>query len=250
MRFFAKTLYLIIIVSLIYGFELYSSKNQDIICISLNSDFELIDRETDTIGNYKTKSLIYIFNDIVIYKKDEFFFDLEKKMSIKYDYYYYSIKDKKGLLYEWENSFSIPLKFDVDSFKQADMYGSLTDTKLIDPKYDSLVDEIRDTNNSVIIKRYVNGLKKDDSFPDSTYLFFDKNLTEIPFSFSKNLDSLNKSKLFKIEFVFPIPEKVKSNTGRINRHFNINFEKIKNFNTDTIIMIYDKFKKDRMTLLK
>ena len=171
-------------------------------------------------------------------------------MNAVFEYFIFTKKNQKGFIYEWENSFSKPILFDVDSFKQFDLFGNLTFEKLINPKYDFLIEEVKNENNKTLLMKYANSQKKDDSFPDSTYLYFDDRLSEIPFALSPELDSLADSKLYKIKFIFGVDEKVKSNTGRVSRSFVIELKKVEKFNPDTVKMIYSRYLKDEALLTR
>lgn len=66
---------------------------------------------------------------------------------------------------------------------------------------DSLVQRIF-LNKSNVLEKYVTVRKTDESYNDTTYLYFTKDLTDIDFSFCKELDRAKNMKLYKSRFIY------------------------------------------------
>lgn len=57
-------------------------------------------------------------------------------------------------------------------------------------------------NKSNVLEKYVTVRRADESYNDTTYLYFTKDLTSIDFSFCKELDKAKNMKLYKSRFIF------------------------------------------------
>jgi hypothetical protein len=114
--------------------------------------------------------------------------------STKYDYFVCSLNNKTGYLLKTPaDSFGKKIKGD-SILKDRAYGGGGTDSFRLEGLTIKSVKKLN--NDSSIVYRY---LYNDNSFYDSAYLHLDKNLKEISFSFDKSLDSINDSKLSKIQ---------------------------------------------------
>ena len=50
------------------------NNNSNITCLNFKSDFELIDKKADTLGNYESNNLVYFIGNDVIYRKEGIYF--------------------------------------------------------------------------------------------------------------------------------------------------------------------------------
>ena len=71
--------------------------------------------------------------------------------------------------------------------------------QIINTARDSLVSVTEE--NGVRVEKYVVLYRPDSSYPDTIVLRFDKSLADIPFTFSRELDSTRQSKLCQQRFI-------------------------------------------------
>lgn len=109
---------------------------------------------------------------------------------------------------------------------------------------DSLIESKTNEEGNELVEKYIPRIKYDETYPDSTSLYFRNDKVKYPdFSFSRYLDSLKKKKLFKIIFTYnPIPKGVYSfDVPRRNIIFEM--KQIQLTNEKELIKFFDRVKK-------
>lgn len=194
-----KALLFILFAVLALACGLTVGKHKDhLIGARLTWTIPLIDTAKDEIAIINGSNDIYFYGNIAIYKKMDIRINQNKEEEV-YSYWIYENHQKSGLFYDTLFPDKKGIKFDVDSFRIENTFSGFSEN-LIDKERDVLVssEKIGDT----FVEKYVSKLKLDSSYPDTTILYYDERLNGIPFSFSEELDSLKKAKLFKIRGVF------------------------------------------------
>lgn len=141
---------------------------------------------------------IFSYNNYIIYKFP-YTYSVENdtallSVEVKYNFFGYRLNDKKGLFAstDMKKQSIVP----VDSILALEAFSNF---KFFDPINDSLVARINSTDNDgCVIEKYASKIKYDDSYPDTTYLFYSGNFKKSAFSFSNTPNSQKNSKVFKI----------------------------------------------------
>jgi len=217
--FTAKIIYLFLAVILISCNSCFLNKkinkdSNEIKGINLFTKLDFVKSDNGKTFTVNDSVSIFYYKDLVLYRIPVPF-DSMKAISktkdtvtnqyvstkINHKYFLFRQGNKIGLQYDSLN-FS-PHQFEVDSFLK---FNSFSNAKFYDKTNDSLYKEFFD-NNSVLTRIYVPKVKYDPSYNDTTKMFFSKSLNDIDFSFSSDLDSQLKMKLFRVEAIFnPIPK--------------------------------------------
>lgn len=93
-----------------------------------------------------------------------------------------------------------------------------------------------------MVEKYIPKIKYDESYSDTTFLYYSFQLNGIDFTFSKELDSLKGMKLFKIRAVFnPIP-KGKYSFKVPSREYLFEIDRYDINNRQEILSLFEKFK--------
>ncbi|EHQ30354.1 hypothetical protein [Mucilaginibacter paludis] len=111
-------------------------------------------------------------------------------------FFIYNNVNPIGLMYD---SLTVvkPRKMPVDSFLKAQMF---KDNPFFAANNETL--SSTSTENGVLVKKYSTINQYENTVADSCYYYFDKNLSDVKYSFSTYLDSLEHSKVFKMKFIF------------------------------------------------
>lgn len=161
--------------------------------------------------DFKDSLIIFSDNNYVIYKRPfiKFFFHQNLVQGtdtinqtvanhiVKYHYFIYNKKSSYGYFYDSINSVK-PKRIFVDSVEHELIMKGF-------PFYsdrDILIYSNRRNNKSYFLEKRVPTNKTDDTFPDSSYYYYNNKFLKSPFSFSEKLDSLSDSKLYKIRFLY------------------------------------------------
>lgn len=150
----------------------------------------------DKIIKLEGKNDIFFSDSLVFYKKEDIFTKDDKSEIPLYTYWIYEKNNKTGLKYEYLDRNASGIIFNVDSFQFRNELRSLNDFGINDPNLvliNSLV-----VSKHVMLDKYFQKVKPDNSYPDTTIHYFDKRLSHIPFSFSNKIDNIRKSKLIKL----------------------------------------------------
>ena len=145
---------------------------------------------------------IFYLNDDILYKFP-FIKALENATSItnqeiKFKYFLYRKGQPYGYYYDSINTNSFR-KLAVDSLLAIKAF---VGNKFYDKANDSLVEVRRNEEKFSLIEKYVSKVKLDQSYPDTTIIYYKKNLKNIDYTFSKELDSIKKLKICQIRIVY------------------------------------------------
>lgn len=214
----------------------------------------------DKIGIYSSFPIIKTSGEFTILNDSVYFYSLGKyemyvlpirhllqvegnykETDKTYEYFTY----KKGDLY---GSYTITLndsvnkKYLVDSLRKSKGFYGVEMEKLLDSSY--FVNETMD-KYGILIKKYIYNSSNTENAFDTIYMYFNHKLKNIPFSFSKVLDSTIDSKLFKIRIV-NLPQYSKQFSFYMPlREIKMEVVKIAIEKTDSCISYLEKLNKTR-----
>ena len=156
----------------------------------------MVQEGVDRIIKLEGKNDIFFADSLIIYKKEDVFTKDDKSEIPLYTYWIYEKNNKIGLKYEYLDRNAFGIVFNVDSFQLRNECKSLNDFGIKDPNLVLINSQI--VNKDILVDKYSQKIKPDNSFPDTTIHYFDKRLSHIPFSLSKEIDNKRKSKLVKL----------------------------------------------------
>lgn len=176
-------------------------------------------------GSVKNQTLI---------KKDTIYevFATKKGDSLGIKYNLLKLNEETGKTFKVD-SFLVALLIDEDSFKYYDQELGKPTKVLVNGNKKTEIYAIKKNNYAE---------------PDSIYRYYDQDLTDIHFSYSKRLDQLNKSKLYKTTFVMnAIPKDVLMTDIEIPKRTIWNMiRRIEDIDIDLFQEIFKKFENDRI----
>lgn len=198
----------------------YKNDLRKIKCISVFSEFQFARQDNGEIVSFKDSFNVYYFRDLILYKlpyqtdltnviMDTSGNVLEEKVlksSTKYKFLIHKMGEEYGWKFDSSRAKNAN-KILVDSFLKVKL--KLSDEVFYSAN-DSLI-EVFKYNGINIVEKLIPKKKYNDTYNDTTYLFFSSGLNNIPYSFSKKLDSLKKIKLYKARLIYN-PIYSKSNT--------------------------------------
>jgi hypothetical protein len=216
----------------------------------------MVDKEKGGLINLIDSFFIFYYEDMILYRIPEIV-EFSKFTSDSND----NIKNQKFIRTETRYSYCIFKKGEATGL----LYDSLTSTNYLQFSTDSLLEEKTifkqgismesynisesDTynDNSILLEKYIPKIKKDETFPDSSYLYFNKELNKINFSFSGKLDSLKGMRLYKFKIIYnPIPKGIYAfNVPRRELVFEFNEEPVSN--PKQIVDFFESYKKRILT---
>ena len=119
------------------------------------------------------------------------------KIDVKYYYFCYKKLSSTGFLFDSLTS-EIGKKVDTDSFLSEKVFGKF---KPYNKKNDSLYKEFI-IEGDIKFQKFLPKLKQDFTYADTTYFSSSDRFKNIDYSFSKELDSLNLLKVFKVRILY------------------------------------------------
>lgn len=146
---------------------------------------------------YKRPSLhVYAVN--IFDKHGNFIGEKVTHQDTTYTYTIYKEKNKYGYLFDSITA-SKPHKLNVDTFLRTTVNKGFNflpgnSYRLTETKWSA--------DKDTLFEQYFCADKKDVSYADSIYYYYDKRLTDVNFSLSIKLDSLKKSKLVRVRFIY------------------------------------------------
>ena len=188
---------------------------QEITAIQLKSSMPIPSGDTELITTDLTLQ-VYYYQDLSLYQipiirtYSKTMLDKEGdvksselvKAEIIYKYFIAKKDSPIGVMYDTLNT-NREQRMPVDSFLKINTLTSLSTflkfTKA--QNNDSLVNVIQLSKNETV-EKYVPKVKYDQTYNDSTLLYFKKGLSSINFSFSPEMDSLRNAKLVKVRLIF------------------------------------------------
>ncbi len=102
-------------------------------------------------------------------------------------------------------------------------------------------------NRDSILEVYIPSVKVNDSFSDTTYLYYRKDLNDIKFDLVSELDSLKKMKLYKVLAIFNGNPQSTDPAYRHPRQLRLEVDKKKVSNQELIASLFKRFEKDYLT---
>lgn len=221
--------------------------------ITLSYKFELLKPDDSEIYILSDSLRFYFFNELTlcrIYTPYQLFsVNMDKEgniterklidSSVRSSYFIYTKNNSCGLLYDSLTAAGAR-RLTVDSLLKKRL---TTNARMFYNSNDSLVATIRRTKN-ILEEKYVPIVKYDDTYPDSIYLYYNRQLGNIVFSFSEELDRLKKTKLCKARFIYnPRP------AGRYpidlpRRELLFQIEEAPITDQNEVIDLFERFKKD------
>jgi len=191
-----------------------SPSQTNIYAISLNSDIDFINMDRQESITMKDSVVMFFFMKYTLIKVPFKHYSLSsddregigndtvllkhKEETIEHIYILFKNGDKYGLKFnspEERNG----NKVNVDSFFSKKAFFSFKN--FYDDINDSLILVVKEDGK--VKETYIPKIKYDESYNDTTYLYFDEALNSIEeFSFSKVLDNTKKLKLVKIRLVY------------------------------------------------
>ncbi len=240
-------------VSFILSFckENSSSHPDELNTIKISSHIESFDSKGNKV-EFKSMRKIHYYKDFILFEipflKNKSQITLNKSGEIvrdtfyiadtSYKYFLYSKGSKLGFFYD-SLSEKETTKIPVDSFLNEN---TLTSFEVFFEKKinkDTLIStEFYGPNN--IIEKYIPKTKQDDSFSDTTVLVFDKELSDINFSFYPSADKRLNSKLCEIKLIYSQKEDSIFIGSKQKRYTIFKLEKISNNNSIQILNFLKK----------
>jgi hypothetical protein len=221
--------------------------------ITVITNFPAIRSNDGKLINITDSFKIFYYKDMVLYqlfpKKQIINTTVDKagkvidqkiiRSEIDFSNFIYKQNDSVGLYYDSINS--PPQKLPIDSF--------ITSKKFInfnfyDKKNDSLIESI---NNETLVEKYIPKIKFDQSYGDTTILYYSKRFKDIAYSLSKDLDSLKKSKLFKVQIKYNSQYYKGYNFKFPQREFLFEIQESNKVNSIDIIRFFEQFEKVHAT---
>jgi hypothetical protein len=205
--------------------------------------------------NFSDSFLIYYHEDHILYarpltyteakvftdKNDSLIREELVKTEIRWQYFVYTKGNLSGLRYD---SLTVKngIEFPVDSFLAKTIF--FKEKMFFDKNNDSLVQKIIEQDNTVI-EKYISKTKPDETYCDTTFLYFKNGFKGIDFHLSKYLDSLKNLRLFKAR-LFYNPKNLKSNNPVERQSKELVFEIKENpvFRHNEIMSYFERYKKD------
>jgi len=125
-----------------------------------------------------------------------------------FKYFLYHKEQLNGFLLDSVNSNSFK-KLSVDSFLTEKTFKG---AKFVDKNFDSLVGVLDARDGFNLIEKYIGSKKKpDDSYPDTTILYYKQKFHDLGKSFSWNLEKSQQLQIAKIRLIYAKQYNMKSN---------------------------------------
>ncbi len=202
---------------------------------------------SDRISIFFCKNLVLyqvpgatFFSTIITNKEGSITNDSLEKIEKSYKYFVTEKGTSIGKMYDSLND-KTAKSFNVDSFLLSNTVTSFSSFYEQKKNNDSLIVELHGPDNCSV-EKYIPKIRPNDSYSDSTILFFDDRFKHIDFSFEKELEKKRKKKLTKVLIVFnPKPE---SNNKLLRFRREIKFEMKENviINEKGILNLFLRYK--------
>lgn len=204
---------------------------------------------------------IYYYQDLIIYQLP-YIFDSSKSTyhvqtdstsnehiltETRYNYFVFRQGSKKGIWYYSLERLDSTKQLTCDSMlKQVGMQTNLQ-SFLNDPN-DSLLERTTLQNGNIVMEKYITKTKPDESYNDTTFLYYSKSMKPIDFSISPFLDSITNSKLFKLRLVFNETYSAKYGITMPKRDLVCEIQESKPLHFDKLKPLVQRFKQDEKQL--
>jgi hypothetical protein len=114
---------------------------------------------------------------------------------------------------------------------------------------DTLIEKVILGKGGDYIDKYVPKTKPDESYNDTTLLYYSKAMKKIQFSLSPFLDSLNDSKLYKLRLAYNESYSQKYSITMPQRDIIYEIQQIKLANAEKLKPLFRRFREDEKRLL-
>ncbi len=178
----------------------HSTKDGEIFLLILSLPVVQLDggliniRDSIVVTHYKNSILYQFPNHYSIEDEEKILFQ-----ELRYTYFAFKANEKSGYLFSSIND-TVGKKLSVDSLLQRKAFGSINLYDVV--RESELISSTNDSANGIITQIYLSQKVPDESYNDSTYLFFLKKHRKIDFPFSKKLDSAMNLGLIKAKLIF------------------------------------------------
>lgn len=230
------------IILLLFGSFTCSKKNK-LNSIELNFSYPVSFYKKDSeirIYNIHDTIRIYYYKDYVLYQlSGSRKFETDELIAGTEQYFIYNSNNKFGFLFSSLKDSSLRMKIQVDSF--------LFDRGMKGKDFDHLPDSLwflsdeRKDNESNIVEKYASIKPGDETSIDSIYYYYSKKMNDIPYSFSKKLDSIKSMKLFRIRMIYNEKFSKTNNFVLPQREILFEIRKRTNFNEVEIINFINNY---------
>ena len=217
------------------------------------------------VSNIKDSVLIYHLDDLVLYRVAYTYTKYNKNAQkgntnivgddpktidfreTRFKNFIHRLGDSSGFLYDSLGTNS-HLTFNVDSFEKKKTFKG---AKFYDITNAKIVQSNFYKDKSILVEKYSNVTKPDESYSDTSYYYFNSGLNDIRYSFSAEADAIKKMKLNKIRFIFNrVPKNSNSQIEIPMREVVLEIRSIRINNNKEIASLFEKFKKDALSLMK
>ena len=260
MKTFYVSVSIFITIITLFFFRNTSNFQKNIESIQLISRVDFLFDNGQIYERIDTVVLCY-FNDLVIYREQYIYRKFNKNaihgdtvimsddkttidfQEIRYDYYVWRNNATKGLKYSAkEDSIKV---IDVDSIKIKKLFKR---TEFYNIEHDKLESKTYSNDKKAFTEKYINILKPNDSYCDTTYYTFSSDFKTIPYSLSKTADSIRKYKLTEVRFIYnEVPKGIDGKIDIPKRQMIFKIVKIKLSDPSEFISISKKFNNDEKT---
>lgn len=204
-----------LVIVLCLSIKTFEDRGNKFTAIHLISQSQFAVRENGKLIDRKDTVLICYYEDLVMYREKYYYIKYNDKAikedtilasndiktidvrESRFDYYIWKINSLQGVKYAGDNS--SPSIINVDSLKVRKMFKR---AKFYNIDFDKLIERRYYENNSSFVEKYANVSKPDDSYCDTTYYNFSNNFYDVPYSLSKTADSIKKSKLVGVRYIY------------------------------------------------
>ena len=236
---------ILLLTSLLLAFKF--ERTDTIRKIIIDFNLPIIDNNGN-LFNMPDSLCIFHENDLILYR-----FPLIKRYEVnnvlirevvKYQYFGFGKNDVNGMFYD-----SLDVKqfhrFSVDSiltkraFKKMNLYDN---SKVLVKKQQQSANQI--------VEKYICTVKKDFTYSDTTFVYYTDKLKEVPYSLSRELDSLSGMKVQKIILLYNAQQYAGKPVKFPERRLSFEMKEVPITNLEEIKSLFERLKEDYKTLKK
>ncbi len=206
----------ILLISFLFGCAStkYQSKRNKIIAINFIVRLPLVQSDGQLLYLDDTTS-IYYYNDLIVYQLPYIFESSRTIIHVKtdsvseekiltetrYNYFVYRKGKHLGLCYSSIEQLDSNKRLSADSIIALKAPSYNLQNIIISPNY-TLIEKLHLNNGNVFIEKYIPKQKPDESYNDTSLLYYSIAMKPISFSLSPFLDSVRNAKLYKLQLAF------------------------------------------------
>jgi hypothetical protein len=218
--------------------------------IRLSVKIQLVSTENFSLSTFEDSMEIYYYNNLVLYQFNHPY-DIRKvtfdtsgnfmheniiQEGIRNSYFIYQKGDLYGFRYDSITA-QTSHRFLVDSFLNKKLSHR---EETFDVSDDSLVDAKKVHGSYDLFEKYIPKIKLDETYPDSSYYYYNRKMNGIDYSFSKTLDQEKNMKLCRIIFVYN-PLRSKKYTQELpRREVRLAIEELPVANSKEILAFFER----------